>query len=178
MRALCFAILITCAALVSCERPVGPETWPATKQTVPSGYAMIPQARQIDDLFGPAWHSCSNYRHPDTVEWISEAYFAKRYQLVMVVRAKVERPSGKVIEVVDEPRFILMKIEEVTGGGGTSYDGASQREFGANEWAKVVKAKGDFGVIGIELNYNDPVPGFEGLIAHPRNGVQMSEKMK
>jgi hypothetical protein len=44
------------------------DIWPAQEVMVRSGYALIPEAKQIDDLFGPAWHRVSNYTKPDTVE--------------------------------------------------------------------------------------------------------------
>lgn len=47
--------------------------WPSQVQMVRSGYAMIPEASQIDDLVGPARHEVCNYQEPDIAEWQTEA---------------------------------------------------------------------------------------------------------
>ena len=147
--------------------------WPTQEQMVPSGYRMIPEATQIDDLLGPGWHQLSNYDEPDFAEWQTEALFAGRYQLSMWVRVRVDRSSGRVTEVVGEPQFRLLEIIEIRDSREVSYNGNQQREFGADQWRQVVKAKGDFSVIGIELDRNNPVVGFDRYKAEPRNGIQM-----
>ena len=147
--------------------------WPTQEQMVPSGYRMIPEATQIDDLLGPAWHRLSNYQEPDSAEWQTEALFAGRYELSMRVRVQVDRSSGRVTEVVGEPRFLLLKIKEIRDSREVRYDGNHQREFGVDQWHQVVRAKGDFSVIGIQLDRNNPVFGFDRYTAVTRTGIQM-----
>lgn len=149
--------------------------WPSQEQMVQSGYQIIPEARQIDDLLGPAWHKLTNgrlsySREPDIAEWQTEALFGGRYQLTMWVKTEVDRQSGKVSKVIGEPRFILAEVSRISRRG-VSYQGG--HEFGAEEWQKVVKAKGDFSVIGIRLDRNHPVRGFAEYMKIPRNGIQM-----
>jgi hypothetical protein len=42
--------------------------WPHPQTMARSGYPMIPEAKQIDDLLGPAWHAVWNYKEPNIVE--------------------------------------------------------------------------------------------------------------
>jgi hypothetical protein len=147
--------------------------WPSQEQMVASGYAMIPEARQIEDLLGPARHEVCNYREPDIVEWQTHAPFAGRYELVMIASVRVDRRSGRVTEVIEAPRFQFFEIEKIRDSGGATFRQASQREFGVDQWRRVVKAGGDFSVIGIELNRNNPVPGFDRYQAQAQNGIRM-----
>jgi hypothetical protein len=146
--------------------------WPSQEQMVPSGYAMIPEAKQIDDLLGPARHEVCNYREPDIVEWQTHALFAGRYELVMIASVRVDRRSGRITEVIEAPRFQLLEIE-TTDGTRTTFRQASQREFRVDQWRRVVKACGDFSVIGIHLNSDSPVPGFERYRSQAPNGIRM-----
>lgn len=153
--------------------------WPSQERMVPSGYERITEARQIDDLFGPAWHSISNAKAPDSAEWHTEAYFAGRYKLWMTVGVRVNRQSG-AIDVVGSPTFVLLEIQSIQGDREVSdrevsYRGSSQREFGADEWRQVVEANGDFSAIGITLNLNNPVPGLDRYLAQPRNGMRLAQ---
>jgi hypothetical protein len=148
--------------------------WPAQEQMVSSGYRMIPEAQQIDDLLGPAWHSISNYQEPDLAEWQTEALFAGRYELSMWVSVRVDRNSGRVAGVVGEPRFRLLEIEEIRNSREVSYK--DQREFGLDQWRQVVRAQGDFSAIGIQLDRSRPVSGFDRYKALPRGGIQMRSK--
>jgi len=147
-------------------------SWPSQEQMVRSGYAIIPEAKQIDDLLGPAQHQVSNYWEPDIADWQTHARFAGRYELVMIAKVRVDRRSGRVIEVIDSPRFQLYEVES-TDGSATTFRQAGEREFGADEWRRVVKAGGDFSVIGIQLNYDNPVPGFDRMRAKAQNGIRI-----
>jgi hypothetical protein len=63
------------------------------------------------------------------------------------------------------------------GRASVSYGGPGQREFGAAEWKKVVEAKGDFSVIGIQLKRNSPVPNWDKYtqqLPHRRFGVSVT----
>ena len=150
--------------------------WPTQEQMVSSGYAVILEAQQIDDLLGPAWHSLSNYQEPDIAEWFTTALFGGRYEMQMTVNVRIDRRTGQVIEVIGEPRFLLLEIDEIQEPASAGYRAAGQREFGSHEWHEVVASKGDFAVIGIQLNRDGPVPGFKRYVAYPRNGIRMSRR--
>jgi hypothetical protein len=146
---------------------------PSQEQLVPSGYRLIPEARQIDEFFGPAWHKVTNYDAPDLAEWQTEAHFGGRYELLMVVDVRVDRQSG-AIAVVGAPRFILREVQAIRGDREVSYRGSSERKFDADQWQKVVEAEGDFSAIGMTLILNKPVPGFDRHWTQPQHGMQFS----
>jgi hypothetical protein len=147
--------------------------WPSQEQMVPSGYRMITEARQIDDLLGRARHQISNYQEPDIAEWQTDALFGGRYELLMTVGVRVDRRSGRVTEVLGAPRFSLMEIEKIQGSQEVMYRPANEHKFGADEWRQVVKAQGDFSVIGIQLDRTNPVPGFDSAQGLAPNGMRM-----
>jgi hypothetical protein len=160
--------LLECAYCVALSY----DRWPSQERMVPSGYQMIPEAKQIDKLFGPAWHELSNYEYPDIAEWQTDAFFGGRYELEMSVKVRIDRHSGKVTNVLGEPHFILLEIREIKDLREVGYDGNHQREFGADEWRRIVNANGDFNAIGIQLNQNRPLADFEKYRAEPRYGIQ------
>lgn len=145
--------------------------WPGQKEVVTSGYGIIQEARQIDNFFSPAWHGVYNYREPDLVEWQTEACLWGRYELNMAIDVRVDRRTGRVMEVVGEPEFKLREIGAVQGSQGVTYK--SESEFGTEKWQQVVQANGDFSVIGIFLNHQNPVPGINRYFARPRNGIRI-----
>ena len=147
-------------------------SWPTQESMVHSGYVQIPQAREIDELFGPALHSCSNYEEPDAAQWFTETYFGGRYELVMQVDVRIDRQSGEVAEVRGEPQFSLGEIYRIEGRG-ASY--GNWHQFGAEEWEAVVEADGDFSVLGIQIDLENPVDGFEEYKAIPRGGIRMRD---
>jgi hypothetical protein len=138
------------------------------RKAVKSGYSKIPQAKQIDELIGEADHFISGYKNTDPgLEWCTDVYFAGRYELGMRVDVEVNR-SSEVTKVIGEPKFYLSEVARVDVGPGdgvsVAYQPSGHREFGAADWEKVVKAKGDFSVIGIKLNRSSPVPNFDKYV--------------
>jgi formate-dependent phosphoribosylglycinamide formyltransferase (GAR transformylase) len=148
---------------------VGAATSPSLDLIVRSNYQKIAEAQQIDELFGPAWHSVANFGDGNTVDWITEATIAARYELIMVVPARVDQRTGELTEVIGKPQMFLM---EVTSVQGRSISYGQQHEINPNQWQKVVAAQGDFSVIGISLNLNNPVPGFREVQNRPREGIR------
>jgi hypothetical protein len=147
--------------------------WPAQQEMVSSGYRVIPEAKQIDELFGPAWHKLSNYQEPDIAEWQTEALIPPRYELSMWVPVRVDRNSGQVTEVIGKPQFRLVEVAEIRNSREVQYKGDHPYEFGLEQWHRVVGSQGDFSAIGIQWDRNRPVPGFDSYKAAPRNGIQM-----
>ncbi len=148
--------------------------WPSDQQLVPSGYLLIPEAQQIDDLMPHVWHQVSNFQEPDLAEWQTEAFFSERYQLWMSVDVRVDRESGQITHLLGSPRFTLLEVGDVTvehGSIGTSY--RNQHQFDVADWKKVVAADGDFSVVGIDLKKRQPVLNFDKLVKSPRSGIQM-----
>ena len=152
--------------------------WPSQETMVRTGYQRIPQARQVDDLFGPAWHQVSNYKEPNVAEWQTRALFVGRYELYMMVNIEVDRRSGHVVKVIGTPRFLLLEVSAVTFAphGGPSISYQNQVAFGLAKWEKVVAAGGDFSVIGIRLKRNKPIPNFNEYMAYPNSGIQVQAR--
>ena len=153
------------------------QRWPAQETMVRTGYSLIPEAQQIDDLLDPAWHKVCNYTEPDTAEWQSVALFGGRYELTMAVHIQIDRQSGKVTKVLDKPQFTLAQVTSIEvrddGTIGSIYYGESH-SFAQAEWQKVVAAKGDFSVIGIRLVQGKPVANFDAYRNSPPNGMQVT----
>ncbi len=144
---------------------------------VRSGYSLIPEAKQMDELFGPGWHKVCNYTDPNTAEWQSQAFFGGRDELMMIVPIEVDRQSGKVTKTLDKPRFVLTQVASVElrpdGTIGSISNGESH-SFGQEEWHKVVAAKGDFSVIGIRVVKGNAVANFDAYRNDPSNGMQLA----
>lgn len=140
-----------------------------------SGYRMIPQAREIDELLGPAEHSVANEGDETDEgvkeEWISDVYFGSRYELVMTVGIRVDRRSSRVSKVLGPPSFILHEIRsvEMSLGGPADLMYGDQRQFSATDWEAVVRSKGDFSVIGVEIKNDPPIPNFGELKKEARS---------
>ena len=145
---------------------------------------MIPQARQIDELVGRADHSVMN-EGDDTEEgvkeeWISEVYFNGRYELVMTVDIRVDRRTSSVSKVIGTPSFHLHEIESVEmlsgGRASISYRESAQRDFSSAEWQRVVEAKGDFSVIGIQIQKAPPIDNFDALVQETKRRARLNSR--
>ena len=133
------------------------------EQAVKSGFAQLPLAMQMEELFGEGDHFISVSHHADLIEtWNTEVWFAGRYDLTMQSQVKVNDDFGKVV-AVSSPVFYLDGVNWLNsdGGGGTYGESYS---FGEADWEKVVKAKRDFSVIGIHLKLDSPVPNFDKYV--------------
>jgi hypothetical protein len=113
------------------------------------------------------------YRDPNSpVRWCLSAGLYKRYLLIMkidIVYAKINPETEEIISPGshEEPVFSLREVifveAPLTLFGprcASAYD-EEVKTLTADEWKKLVKADGDFGVLGIELKKNEPIPNFE-----------------
>jgi hypothetical protein len=113
------------------------------------------------------------YLEPNSpVRWCLTAGLHKRYLLVMeidLIFAEVDPETEEIISPGshDEPVFSLWEVifvEVPLKLFGERYPSTSARKIKtltAGEWMKLVQADGDFSVLGIELNKDDPIPNFE-----------------
>ncbi len=92
---------------------------PSQRAMVDSGYSMIPEARQIDDLSEVAWHRTANYRDHNVVQWQTDAMFDGRYELTMTLEVQISRWSGKALKVLESPKFTLAEISVEVGSHGS-----------------------------------------------------------
>ena len=132
-------------------------------QAVKSGFKKIPEAMQVEQLFGEADHFISYSGPYVPQEWNTEVFFYGRYELTMQVQVKTNSAFSEVTEVVGEPKFYLHEVKEIRGAdaGEARYNGSGQRTFGLTEWKKIYNAKGDFSVIGITIHKDQPVDNFD-----------------
>ncbi len=136
------------------------------REAVISGLKLIEPAKQMEELFGDSDHFITHYGMQDgPLTWNSEVHFGGRYSLTMQVKVQVDYEQNKVIGETEAPRFFLREIEEVSlidGGRHLARIGMN-KNFGIDEWRKVVEAQGDLSVIGIELNEQE-VEHFESFV--------------
>ncbi len=74
-------------------------------------------------------------------------------------------PSRKTPVRAGQPEFHLRKVTGIQLNpdgtvGGVSYSGV-QLTFGPDEWQRLIQARGDFSVIGIEINSDQPLEHFD-----------------
>jgi hypothetical protein len=115
------------------------------------------------------------YRDPNSpVRWCLTAGLHKHYLLIMktdLVYAKIDPETEKIISPGshEEPVFCLREVSSISIMPRfvlfeQRYAVPKSKEvkiLTADEWNKLVKADGDFSVLGIELKKDDPIPDFE-----------------
>ncbi len=139
-------------------------------RAVKSGFSKIPEALQIESLFGEADQYIS-YNGPYAPQkWNTEAYFSGRYTLSMEVEVETNSAFSEITKVVGEPRFFLWEADQIiiqpNGQPETRFSPGWQ--FGLSDWKKVVAAKGDLSVIRITIKENQPVQNFDAYIQGER----------
>ena len=132
------------------------------EKPVPSGLEMIPEARQLESLFGPAHHQIRNLDEKNmTAQWQTIVFVADRYELVMTVPVRLPQGFERVEAVLRTPRFEILEVSAITNDGlGARFDPQGSHHFDVGDWRKLYRAKGDFAVIDIKLK-NQSVPDFD-----------------
>lgn len=134
------------------------------KEAVKSGRRQIPEANQIEELFGESDHFIG-YHGDRSIgnDWNTEVHFYGRYALTMQVDVKMPTDFNQVEAVLGEPKFYLIEVGKVrksdTGQIGANI--VNDFKFNLDDWKKVYKAKGDFGVIGLDIKKGQPVKDFD-----------------
>ena len=135
------------------------------KQTVRQGMSVIPAVREIRVIFPdcPTDHFITQYafEKKKPVTWNTEVFFGGRYVLTYQVDVLVDYSNKTISKIIAPEKFFLGELSEIEGGVG-SY--ARSHNFGMEKWKKIVDGKGDFSVIGIPLNTNVPLPGFDEYV--------------
>lgn len=136
------------------------------REAVRDGFTKIPQACQVEELFGEADHFISYSGSRDVrQDWNTEVFFLERYSLTMQVEVKVNREFSRITSVVGEPMFYLTEFESIDGS--TAKFGRSH-DFTLADWNRVVDADGDLSVIGIAIKKDAPVADFERYVKQYR----------
>jgi hypothetical protein len=96
-----------------------------------------------------------------------------RYEFRMDVPVKYSDDHLRIVGY-GEPECHLMEVASVSprddGKGGIELGGTNggnlQKHFGIKEWGALVESKGDFSVLGYEIEKGKPVPNFNLVIKH------------
>ena len=149
------------------------------KQTVLDGLKSVPHISEIKAIFSnaPTDHFITDfslYKDKPAI-WTTEVYFGGRYIFTYKVQVIVDYHKNKIVKTVSQPTFDLWELSSLKSGGRASYDQESGGKFGEMEWAKIVKAHGDFSAAGIKLKTNAPVDGFDESVRGWREPRQRIE---
>ena len=85
----------------------------------------------------------------------------------MYVGIRVNRRTSEVSKVIGTPEFQILELESVdmtSGAPSIGYDPSGYHKINAAEWDRVVQAKGDLSVIGIDIDKDRPIPNFKELV--------------
>jgi hypothetical protein len=104
--------------------------------------------------------------------WRLSAGLHRRYLLVMeidIVFARIEPDTGNVLSPGShqEPTFSLWEVNSISAPMVLFQQRCARasrqkvKAFGIDDWKHLIQSEGDFRVLGIELEENDPVADFE-----------------
>lgn len=152
------ALFLILAAVLGCSQ-MNMDSYRAMAQT---GFDVIVEAREIDRLFPDCDHFLGS-GPTQTNEWNSEAFIFGRYILTMKSEVIVDKQANRITQVVGAPRFYISEVIKVSTNahGSAVIDHGDSWEMDVAQWKKVVKANGDFGAAGINLQIDRPVPKFD-----------------
>src|SRR5271167_2861413 len=99
-------MIMFCLCIGSCGHPRTFDMKNYT-QAVKSGFKKIPEAMQVEALFGEADHFISYSGPYVPQDWNTEVFFCGRYELSMQVDVETNSAFSEVTKVVGELRFYL-----------------------------------------------------------------------
>lgn len=131
-----------------------------------SAAAALPIAVEIEEMYGSCDHFITHYgmNASGTNTWNTEVFFGNRYSLTMQVPVMIDYGANKV-KVAGDPIFYMHEYTKIDPTGGASV--GENYEFSGNDWRKVVKANGNYSVLGMTLNPK-PVDNFDKLVEATR----------
>lgn len=148
---------------------------------VRDGLKKIPEAAQLDELFGKenVDHFVS-YSGPSTSKkWNSEVYFGGRYALTMQVEVKMSSRLDRVVSVVGEPKFYLVKYKSIEEhspgvfGGSTDQNPNIPYPFDVSTWKRIYDARGDVSLLDSTIDvHQEPLPHFDDFVKGKRSPRQ------
>lgn len=144
-------------------------------RAVLDGLAKIPEASQIDEIFGKknVDHFIGYSGDRNDCTWTTHVCFGGRYELTMQVDVQVNREFDEIVKVLGEPEFHLVKVRKITEDTmGAFYDsrfGKTHGHFDKKKWRLLYNAGGDFTAIGIPVDPSQPpIKGFDEFSAGMR----------
>ena len=163
IRRLLITIGILLPLLAGC-RPGGANFAANYKKGVASGFAKIPQAAEMEEMFGPCNHFIGHTpgTSPDT--WNSEVIVGGRYEVTMQCGVRMSYNFDQVLEVVSGPMYYVSEITKAEvlpdGRAQTFYEGEHATVDDA-KWRSVVHSNGDLSKLKIKFKKSQPVPNVE-----------------
>jgi hypothetical protein len=141
-----------------------------------SARTALPIAVEVEELYPNADHFITHFGfNASPKKWNTVTSFGDRYVLHMVVEVTIDYEK-RTLKQLGDPTFSIIeytKIDKLRGGGmeasspNTSY-------FGAKEWEKLYKSRGDLSTVNVKLN-PEPVPGFTEFTAgYKRDRIPIS----
>jgi len=133
-------------------------------ETLQSGIETLGWPREMEVLFGDADHSITHYGFSsEPRQWNSDVYIYGRYTLALTVEVNVDYKHNKIAGAASSPKFYLCRVSEIVEGGkGANF--AGQWILDEAKWRQLVQAGGDFSAIGIPIETNNPVGGFDAYV--------------
>jgi hypothetical protein len=154
------------AVVSACKRTQHDAYW----RTVEHGITNVPHVSEITALFSnaPTDHFIGQYswNPAGPVMWNTQVYFHGRYHFTYQVPVTADYTNCMILGTSGPPVFVLLEVEK-TDGRSTQF--SSDWKLSESQWNKVVAAKGDFSVVGIQLKTNQPVANWDAYVKAGRS---------
>lgn len=126
---------------------------------------MVGWVKNFERLFPDFDHSImyftSEFGKP---RWVSKVGLHRRYVLTAEMEVEFNEDRTRIVKH-SEPKFHVIEVAKITEVPNTGQvlveNGVTEAEFAIDEWEKLVKKGGDFGILGIKLIKDKPVPLFD-----------------
>lgn len=166
-------LLICCMLIQAGCHPVGDSVvWHTLyaekyRTIIESGKSVIPEVREMELLFKGCEHQSDKQPESTNCIWHSSVYVHKRYELLLTVPVELNADLSKIVKS-GEPKFTFQenifyidKFYTDNDPDRISYRITNHVFFSRDKWKQIVKAKGDFSVLGITIKTNQPVRGIK-----------------
>lgn len=106
----------------------------------------------------------------ETAVWDTVVYFGGKYRLSYQVNVNVDYTRNQIGRMTTKPKFVLVRVGRVYNASSDTLGAQiiEDHKFDESAWEKVVAAKGDFSVVGIKLDTNSVIPGFDEFVKSER----------
>lgn len=165
---LVYGAIVVLSGTCGCYRQMSPTDY---QSAVASGFAVIPQARQMEELFGECNHAIThNPRGPSV--WQSNVVIEGRYELAMECKARLSNQLNRVVAMEGAPQFYINEITrvDVEPSGVVAMESQGQHvTFGLDKWQEIVASNGDLSAAGIVFERGRPVPNVGKYVERQRD---------
>jgi hypothetical protein len=150
------------------------------KSAVEDGIKTVPHIDEIKRIFTnePTDHFITQFgfHEREPVMWNTEVFFGGQYIFTYQVYVAVDYAKYQITKTVGAPKFSLVRVNRVfeETSGNTGADFSEDYKFDEAAWEKIVANHGDFSVIGIRIDTNHYIQGFDKYVgAVRRDRVQV-----